>query len=182
MHRDWFIVGVFSLIAVLTLSGAITALVISTNAPNINKVKCDETNCTVNVQNGECYAKMKQACFQEFRKVKCDVVRQYDVNNITLPCDILSGERIIINCDSKNNGKSFNIFISTMMIIFSGVVLLSSIFIGCAVYHVHGFLDEPAQEKPNPAPNNDFNEVDEKVHKKTHEKNTGTSYTRFDKV
>lgn len=186
MHKNWFSVCSFLLVTGLILSVSIYMLVKSVNEPDIFKIKCNETNCTVNVQNGECYAKMEQACLQDFKKVKCDVTRQYDVNNITLPCNILSGERIIINCDIKNTDKSSNIAVSIMLMVLGGMLLLMTVAFGYTIYHLHGFLDETPQEDSNPAPNNDSNEmheeVNEEMHEKSHEKNTGSNYTRFDKA
>lgn len=111
----------------LLLSLAVYGLINFIEEPDIIKIKCDETTCTVNVKDGKCYAKIENNINQNFKQVKCDKPR-LDATNLTLPCNVAPDEVVIINCDQKNSNKPVKIMFVVMMIILIGSGIIMGLY------------------------------------------------------
>lgn len=156
---------------------AIILFTVNSNEPDIYKIKCNELNCTVNIINGECFAKLSQMIGYDFQPVKCDKPRP-DENYIVLPCNVEKEGKIKINCDKKNTTKSDGQFFATCLLVGSLIIgFLSWIWfiMGCIVTCDDAAIASPDVTSVSFSQNLD-NQTDT-----SHEKSTGSKYTQFDK-
>lgn len=86
--------------------------------------QCDETNCTVNVIDGVCFAIFVELSnTTEPIKVKCDKKRK-GTYEIILPCDIDYEGKPKLNCDKSNGG-----LVAALFFLVLGLILFFTIFV-----------------------------------------------------
>lgn len=116
---------IFSLFSI----GAASYGIYTLGGTRFTKVKCNDTNCTVNVVNGVCFAKILDLTDDgvEPKKVECDKKRKGNYE-VILPCDITKHGNPKINCIKKNKDKNAGFILLIVFIAFSGVFCLASSF------------------------------------------------------
>lgn len=84
------------------------------------KPGCHDTNCTVNVIDGKCFARFLEFSDDgsEFKKVTCDKNRD-GTYEVILPCDITKHGNPKINCNKANTGPraGFGILITALVLL-----------------------------------------------------------------
>lgn len=136
---NWFICSFISVIF-FTISIGVAfygAIAISDNS-KIVEIKCKDANCTVNIINGICFAKILDLPDSvEPKRVDCDKKRK-GTYNITLPCDVEKNGNPKINCNKENKNISTGLILLMLFIAIAGFNCFISCFI-CVVLSFYFF-------------------------------------------
>lgn len=160
----------------------------------ITKIKCNELNCTVYVENEACFAKIDKIIGYDFQIVKCDKKHNTNETYFIAPCDVYDGGELKINCDKPNSDKSLKVAFSSVLLIFTSIMS----FVSCCLFIYSGTLKSDTTTEPremvsdsqinsqNDIQNSSQNEPRSDLYNETDSehpaKNTGEKYTRFDKT
>lgn len=87
--------------------------------------KCSDTNCTVKIIDGICFARISELDTSPFSRVECDKKRKGN-HNLTLPCNVDENGNCVIKCVRENHKKSAGVI---PFGIFMGLTVVLLIFI-----------------------------------------------------
>lgn len=124
-----FIISFASLIFIMFSIGAVSYSINEINNIRFIKTACNDTNCTVNIVNGICFAKVLNLTTMEFKKVECDKKRKGNYE-IILPCDITHEGNPKIKCLKKNKNV-IGVRIILIILLFFSIIAWVGCFMIC---------------------------------------------------
>ncbi len=139
------LIGFFTISISLSIFGMTEITKLSNNI----KSDCGDTNCTVNVVAGVCFAKITALTDDGIYpiKVECDKKRK-GTYEITLPCDITGSGKPKIKCQKTNHSYEAGFWILAAVIIISGITCsITALVCVASIAGIKEKIEEEREEK-----------------------------------